>query len=270
MNSFDALMLAAVAHDGVSSFDRVVVHVVDNELLKGGLAMAALWALWFARGPARQREGGRRYALATLGGTFAALVIARALALALPFRERPFHALAGFTAVPLRALEGWSSFPSDHAALFFGLATGLALCSRWLGIVAFAHAVVVIAAPRIYLGLHYPTDIVAGAAIGVGTVLLSTRIPVIARLTARLCRWESAQPAVFYAAAFLLTFEVATLFDSVRGLAKLVLKEGGPGMIVAGVLLLAVPVTAALIALGRRASRPRWQTPELGISGPPR
>jgi hypothetical protein len=60
-------------------------------------------------------------------------------------------------------LSGWSSFPSDHACLFFALATGLCLISPVIGGLALLHASLIVSLPRIYLGLHYPTDVLAGA-----------------------------------------------------------------------------------------------------------
>jgi len=58
-------------------------------------------------------------------------------------------------------------FPSDHAVLFFALATGLFMAHRKLGIAAYAWVIVAICFPRLYLGIHWPTDVIAGAAVGV-------------------------------------------------------------------------------------------------------
>ena len=90
----------------------------------------------------------------------------------LPFRERPLHSAAIDLQIPdaldVEALSGWSSFPSDHATLFFALAIGIGLVSRVAGRLILVHAIFVVSLPRVYLGLHYPTDIVAGAFIGSG------------------------------------------------------------------------------------------------------
>ncbi len=67
-----------------------------------------------------------------------------------------------------------------------------------------------------YLGLHYPTDILAGAMIGVGMALLANTAPINNYMIKPTMRWQHNHPSSFYAVFFLLTFNIATLFDSVR------------------------------------------------------
>ena len=55
-----------------------------------------------------------------------------------------------------------NSFPSDHAGLFYALATTIFLVSRRTGIIMFIYVTLVVIVPRLYLLLHYPTDIMAG------------------------------------------------------------------------------------------------------------
>ncbi|GAB4452412.1 MAG: hypothetical protein Kow0031_34840 [Anaerolineae bacterium] len=67
----------------------------------------------------------------------------------------------------LLAAPGFGSFPSGHAAVAFGAAVALALSvRRWqVGVPAITLAALV-AYSRLYLGHHYPTDVVAGALLG--------------------------------------------------------------------------------------------------------
>ncbi|NDZ83918.1 phosphatase PAP2 family protein, partial [Streptomyces sp. SID10853] len=60
-----------------------------------------------------------------------------------------------------------SSFPSGHAASAAAFATGVALESKGWGAVV-APLAVSVAASRVYTGVHYPSDVVIGAALGVG------------------------------------------------------------------------------------------------------
>ena len=68
---------------------------------------------------------------------------------------------------PLVGLPATYSFPSGHATVAFACATILALAVprlRWplyalAGLIAFS---------RVYVGVHFPLDVVAGAALGVG------------------------------------------------------------------------------------------------------
>ncbi len=75
---------------------------------------------------------------------------------------RPFAAL-NFT--PLIAESGYS-FPSGHAAWFFALAMTVFYYNRKLGIWFFAFAAVNGVA-RVFVGVHWPLDILGGAVFGV-------------------------------------------------------------------------------------------------------
>ncbi|MEI7030310.1 bifunctional phosphatase PAP2/diacylglycerol kinase family protein [Streptomyces pratensis] len=60
-----------------------------------------------------------------------------------------------------------TSFPSGHAASAAAFATGVALESGGWGAVV-APVAAAVAASRVYTGVHYPSDVLAGAALGIG------------------------------------------------------------------------------------------------------
>lgn len=76
------------------------------------------------------------------------------------------HLLAARTADP--------SFPSDHAAAAFAIAVAVFAFSRRAGGALLAVAVL-IAVSRVALGVHYPVDVLAGAAVGAVSALLVVR-----------------------------------------------------------------------------------------------
>lgn len=67
------------------------------------------------------------------------------------------------------------SFPSGHTLHCFIMATVLLHYDRRLGIPALMMAILV-AFSRLYLYVHYPTDVLAGAALGIGIGLLTTAV----------------------------------------------------------------------------------------------
>jgi membrane-associated phospholipid phosphatase len=72
---------------------------------------------------------------------------------------------------PLVAIPHSSSFPSGHAAMSFACATVLSVLVPRAA-PAFVALAAAIAYSRLYLGVHWPLDVVAGAALGVATALL--------------------------------------------------------------------------------------------------
>ena len=99
----------------------------------------------------------------TVAADLAADVLAEVIKALVP-RHRPFEHQLG----PPSATH---SFPSGHAATSFACATVLSHYAPRFRVPFYVLATL-IAFSRIYNGMHYPTDVLAGAALGVLTALL--------------------------------------------------------------------------------------------------
>lgn len=79
-------------------------------------------------------------------------------------RERPYHR-PGLAALLVKA-PGPHSWPSAHAGSSLAAAAVLAYAYPWWGII-FVAVALLIGYSRIYVGVHYPLDVLAGMIVGV-------------------------------------------------------------------------------------------------------
>jgi undecaprenyl-diphosphatase len=84
--------------------------------------------------------------------------------------------------------------------------------------------VLFICVPRAYLGFHYPTDLLVGAALGIGITYVMTRDAIRVRYAIPALRWIERYPGPSAMLAFILCLELVTQFDELRRLASGVLK----------------------------------------------
>jgi membrane-associated phospholipid phosphatase len=194
-----------------------------NNLLKGGFFFALYAYLWFRVDLDQEKR--RRAILAILTGALLAVVVSRAIADLTPYRIRPMYDLNlphhsySFPISP--NLIDWSSFPSDTAAYFFALAFGLAQMLRRHSAAILLYTAGWICLPRMYLGEHYLSDIVVGAAIGIAAVKASLQCEWLEQnIACPILRSIDTKPHVFYPAAFLASFEMSVVFSDVRTAAQ--------------------------------------------------
>lgn len=107
--------------------------------------------------------------------TAASILFANALTTTLKFsvnRPRPFTAHPDV--IYKKGIGGPLSFPSGHTTNAFATATSLSLAfPRWYVIVPAYTYAIAIGYSRMYLGMHYPSDVIVGALIGIGASFLT-------------------------------------------------------------------------------------------------
>ena len=153
-------------------------------------------------------------------GIFLALLLGRILQLTLPFRARPIHTAGLDLQLPAAMtpdiLGGWSSFPSDHAAVFAALVGMVFALSRVLGRIGLAYAIIVVLLPRVCLGLHFLSDVVAGFAVGAAASWLAQSWPANRFVGPFVERLSLRHPAAFYSFSILLLAQLVQMFGDVR------------------------------------------------------
>ncbi|MFD7863215.1 phosphatase PAP2 family protein [Streptomyces sp. NPDC057682] len=150
-------------------FDRVMEFVGEYGIMLG-MVLVALWCWWSMR-----RRGTLEDSVSGVAGiVWAPLAAGIALLINIPIREfverpRPFKDHSGLDVL----VDGKNdfSFVSDHATMAMALGVGLFVAHRKFGIAAIALALLE-GFCRIYMGVHYPTDVIGGFALGTAVALL--------------------------------------------------------------------------------------------------
>ena len=143
--------------------DEVVQLLVSDYLVPVGL-MLVLVGLWFTGDGrlARQRQQiGVYVALASMALSSLVVMIVNSM----HSRPRPFDGIDDQQVTLLFYQPTDLSFPSNPAAATFGLAAGIWGVNRPVGAVMLGVAGL-FALSRVYSGVHYPSDVLAGALIG--------------------------------------------------------------------------------------------------------
>ncbi len=161
-------------HDAVE--DPLLFYVnVSEALFIATLAIICL----AARGP--RLASWRRAAVAAGLSAGLGLAVGKVIS-QLVDRARPFVADPGGVHL-FSSHVADAGFPSDHATAAFAIAVAIVLRKRKWGIVALV-AAAVLSVGRVAIGVHYPSDVLGGAALGTAAALVLWVAPVRARVDA--------------------------------------------------------------------------------------
>ena len=144
-----------VCHPALDDVMRFISKLGDHGMI--WIVIGCLFLLMGFRKKVWFRNG-----LLVLFSLLADLILCNKLLKPLIDRTRPYYVLEY---EPLIAPVGDPSFPSGHTAVSFAAATAIYAINKKWGSVAYAFAVLM-GFSRLYLGVHFPLDVLGGALVG--------------------------------------------------------------------------------------------------------
>jgi undecaprenyl-diphosphatase len=157
-----------LAKDAPHWFDRGMEFVGEYGLLLA-MVLLVLWCWWTVR-----RRDGESAASSVAALVWAPLAAGIAVLVNVPIRgfvarPRPFVDHQGLDVLVSGKTD--FSFVSDHATLTMAMGVGLFVANRKFGLAGIGLALLE-GFCRVYMGVHYPTDVVGGFALGTAVALL--------------------------------------------------------------------------------------------------
>ncbi|OON78877.1 phosphatase PAP2 family protein [Streptomyces tsukubensis] len=153
--------------------DRVMEYVGEYGLILASV-LVVLWCWWSTRRKATLEEAASSVAAVV----WAPLAAGVAVLVNIPIRgfverPRPFKEHQGLALL----IDGKNdySFVSDHATLAMAMGVGLFVVNRKFGLIGIVLALLE-GFCRIFMGVHYPTDVIGGFALGTAVALLLSPI----------------------------------------------------------------------------------------------
>jgi len=198
---------------------KLVRFLGDDPLPRGMPVFATLTFLWFSSSGVETRSRILTGFLATSIALAFSLVCQHVLAVHLRPIFDPNVEVTNF----LRwGMEGFHkrhySFPSDTTVLYFGLATTVFIINRSAGIANYVWCCLAVGVCRVALGVHYPSDIVAGMALGAATVLLADRLALVRRSILAATKAFDRGHLIANTAFVLFMLEAYSLFPGVQAI----------------------------------------------------
>lgn len=164
--NFDINLLKKINSSGNPSADKAW-KFISNSITPVNIATPVAM---FTTGLATHNKDLQKKSYFTTGSLLLAAGVSSILKITIR-RPRPFTTYPDL--ITKKSAGGSYSFPSGHTTMAFANATALSLSfPKWYVIVpSYAYAAAV-AYSRMYLGVHYPSDILGGIIVGMGTTFL--------------------------------------------------------------------------------------------------
>jgi undecaprenyl-diphosphatase len=193
-------------------------ELANNSLFRGFPLFFSLAALWFS-GDHRERRGRM---LAGLLAVCLGTILSVWLQFHIAVHTRPIldPALHLENVIPLGTWDRASSFPSDTATLYFGLAAVVFVEERLVGLFCFVWVAVIISIPRVIFGFHYASDIIGSLVLGSAGVFIFAKSPYPRRLFERTLMLFKGRMYIVHALLFVFLAEASNVFVSLQALGK--------------------------------------------------
>ncbi|MFE2416081.1 phosphatase PAP2 family protein [Streptomyces hokutonensis] len=179
--AFQGSSIDGSAYEDVVNSAQQAPGWLDNTVSAWSAYGLAVFALLMVVGWWRARRVGAEAALTALAVPLVVVAVygIDTLLKSLVHENRPCQTLRVVTLEACPARGDWS-FPSNHATIAAAAAVALFFVSRRLGALA-AVAALAMAVSRVWVGVHYPHDVVAGVLVGTtlafGAMVLVRRRP---------------------------------------------------------------------------------------------
>jgi undecaprenyl-diphosphatase len=170
-----------------SILDRIMILLANDYFIPVVIALMLL-ALWYmGRNPAERERNQRGLMIAaTAMGSACGFVLAF---YQLNWHHHPFEVNPQYMAATMKIAYPIHDppFPSNTSAVTFAAATSVWLWNRRMGLLLLIPAILMPVA-KMYAGLYYPSDILAGAALGIATAFFISKVampwfePIVSRL----------------------------------------------------------------------------------------
>jgi membrane-associated phospholipid phosphatase len=233
-NEFDLWLLTAANHLVATSPEAFYLALRLSDSSSWVLAAMAMIGMWFSGVKSSEMpvltSRMRLFSHTRVALLFCALmlsfiaargvaaIIQRARPIADQLLQAPIPAAEWLNIKTGLLLQG--SFPSDHAAMFAVVVVGLFVTNRLLGYVGLI-AALFFSVLRVGIGYHWPTDMLAGAALGaimaLGTLAVQERV---ATLLEPCLLWMEDHAALTYPVLFLVILDFTQKFSGLFGLLK--------------------------------------------------
>lgn len=191
----------------------------NNPLLRGGPVFACLAVVSLPAPSTRVKSK----IILGLFGTFLAVAVSVWCQVHLQVHLRPIFD----NSLNIKDVGGWAtnrntwgkriySLPSDTATAYFAIASIVYLQRKLLGLFCFSWVFLTVGISRVVLGIHYPSDILAGFFLGVGLVYLFTNLTIAQGLLTRSMQRYDSSNYIYMTFIYLFSAEAYSLFPGLE------------------------------------------------------